>query len=323
MSLAGGFRDLLRPPPHRGPLIAAGAVCLGVGVALEEVRLEEKLSNPVHMAILLAVGGLIFWLGAQAPNEGGEPPAYQSVLLVTGLGLLYAGLLSAADVLGADFDGFPAGAFVWTSLLAGTLALWPAFERNSAITLLLAAILGGVALLSAWSWIFGADSAAPYRWLLAAYAAFLVLSALALREPARRHAEVLIDAGGLSIAAIAIVPNGFALLFGEASLPGIWEVVLLGAGFGLIAFGALDRSPGPAYLGVVNLALFVFEVGYSDDETLFWWPLVLLAIGAVMLVAGLRPRRPLPPEPDPYRAGEAPLAARADDDEVVIRVRKD
>ena len=42
-----------------------------------------------------------------------------------------------------------------------------------------------------------------------------------------------------------------------------------------------------------------------------------------MLVAGLRPRRPLPPEPDPYRAGEAPLAARADDDEVVIRVRDD
>jgi hypothetical protein len=319
MSLA----DLLRPPPHRGPLIASGAVALTTGLALEELRLADRLPDPVHMLILLLTGGLIFWLGAQAPNEGGEPPAYQSVLLVTGLGLLYAGLLSTADVLGADFDGFPAGAFVWTSLLAGTLALWPAFERNSAITLLLAAILGGVALLSAWSWIFGADSAAPYRWLLAAYAAFLVLSALALREPARRHAEVLIDAGGLSIAAIAIVPNGFALLFGEASLPGIWEVVLLGAGFGLIAFGALDRSPGPAYLGVVNLALFVFEVGYSDDETLFWWPLVLLAIGAVMLVAGLRPRRPLPPEPDPYRAGEAPLAARADDDEVVIRVRKD
>ena len=41
-----------------------------------------------------------------------------------------------------------------------------------------------------------------------------------------------------------------------------------------------------------------------------------------MLVAGLRPRRPLPPEPDPYRAGEAPLAARADDGEIVVRVRR-
>jgi hypothetical protein len=42
-----------------------------------------------------------------------------------------------------------------------------------------------------------------------------------------------------------------------------------------------------------------------------------------MLAAGLRPRSPLPPEPVPYRAGEAPLAARADGDEVVIRVRDD
>jgi hypothetical protein len=42
-----------------------------------------------------------------------------------------------------------------------------------------------------------------------------------------------------------------------------------------------------------------------------------------MLAAGLRPRRPLPPEPDPYRAGEAPLAARADKDEIVVRVRQD
>ena len=42
-----------------------------------------------------------------------------------------------------------------------------------------------------------------------------------------------------------------------------------------------------------------------------------------MLVAGLRPRRPLPPEPDPYRAGEAPLAARVDEDEIVVRVRDD
>jgi hypothetical protein len=42
-----------------------------------------------------------------------------------------------------------------------------------------------------------------------------------------------------------------------------------------------------------------------------------------MLGAGLRPRRPLPPEPHPYRAGEAPLAARTDDDEIIVRVRED
>jgi len=158
--------------------------------------------------------------------------------------------------------------------------------------------------------------------LLAFYSAFLVLSALALREPARRHAEVLIDAGGLAIAGIgALSVNIFGV--DQTPLPGIWEVVLLGAGFGLVAFGALDRSPGPAYLGVLNLVLFIVAVAGSGDDTLFWWPLTLILIGAVMLIAGLRPRRPLPPEPNAYRAGEAPLAARADEDELVIRVRDD
>jgi hypothetical protein len=324
-------RELLRPPGHRGPLIAAGAVPLAVGIALEEIRLAGALGTGVHMLILLASGGLLYWLGAQAPNEDGEPPAYQSVLLVTGLLLLYAGLLTAADVLGAGFDRFPAGAIVWTSLLAVGLALWPALERNSAICLLLAAVFGAFALLSAWRFVFHAASQAPYRWLLLVLAAASVLASLALREPAPRHAQQLVDAAGLAIAAVGLaglLPGIAAELVGFGSgtadaLGGVWEIVLLAAGFGLIAYGALDRAPGPAYLGVLNLGLFIAAVGGSVDGTLYWWPLILLAIGVVALAAGLRPRRPLPPEPRAYRAGEAPLAARADGEEIVVRVRED
>ena len=193
----------------------------------------SSLPHGVHVAILLAAGGLIFWLGAQAPNEDGMPPAYQSVLLLTGLPLLYAGFLTAAD-------------------------------------------------------------------------------SLALREPAPRHAEVLIDAAGLAIAVIgaggSLDPLAVNLTGG---LPWYWEIVLLGAGFGLVAFGALDRRPGPAYLGVVNLILFIFAA--SVGTTLLWSPLILIAAGGFMIGAGLRPRRPLPPEPTPYRAGEAPRAARVRD----------
>jgi drug/metabolite transporter superfamily protein YnfA len=325
MSLAGGLRELLRPPPHRGPLVAAGAVSLAVGVSLEELRLDDGLPIGVHMAILLLSGGLLFFLGAQAPNEGGKPPAYQSVLLGAGLPLLFAGLMTTAEALGSDF--WAPGALMWTSAVTAALALWPAFERNSAISLLLAAIVGGVALLSAWAWIFDAQSPAPYRWLMAAYAGGLVLCSLALRAPARRHAEVLTDAAGLAIAVIGLsgvsnlnTPIGAS---GTSGLPWFWDIVVLGAGFGLVAFGAVDRSPGPAYLGVVNLILFILVVGGGDNGTLYWWPLVLIAGGVAMLVAGLRPRAPLPPEPAPYRAGEAPLAARADEEEIVIRVRDD
>ncbi len=319
MSLAGGLREFLRPPPHRGPLIAAGAVALTVGIALEELRLEDRLDTGVHFAILLAVGALVYWLGVQAPNEAGQPPAYQSVLLVTGLGLLYAAFFSLADLLGARAHGLPpAGTIVWTSSLTAGLALWPALERNSAICLLISVVLTAASLLAALSWVFAPGSPTPYRWLLAVYAAALVLGSLALREPAPRHAEQLVNAAGLAIAFIALI-GGTPLRM----LPGIWEVVLLGAGFGLLAFGALDGAPGPAYLGVINLGLFVFTVSRSREPTLYWWPLVLLAAGAFMLALGLRPRRPLPPEPPAYRAGEAPLAARADGEETVIRVRED
>ncbi|WP_196807630.1 hypothetical protein [Candidatus Solirubrobacter pratensis] len=325
-----GVRELLRPPPHRGPLIAAGAVVLGVGIALEELRLSGSLGTGVHMLILLLPGALIYWLGAQAPNEEGRPPGYQSVLLVTGLLLLYAGLLTAADVLGADFGPFPAGALVWTSLLAVGLALWPALERNSAICLLLAAIFGGIALLSLWRFVFHASSQTPYRWLLLVLALACVLASLALREPAPRHAQQLISAAGLAIAVMGLAGLLASLVtflsLGAAlpgRLPGFWELVLLAAGFGLIAYGALDRAPGPAYLGVLNTGLFIAAVAAGPQPTLYWWPLTLLAVGVVALGAGLRPRRPLPPEPRAYRAGEAPLAARADGDEIVVRVHEE
>jgi hypothetical protein len=295
MSLAGGLRELLRPPPHRGPLIAAGAVALTVGLGVSALRLRDTLAPGLLAAPLLASGALVFWLGAQAPNEDGRPPAYQSVLLATGLPLLYAGLLALV------WPPAP-GALVWSSAIVGGLALWPAFARNSAISVLLSMVLGGVALLAGWAWLFGWSPTAA-RWLLLLDALALLFASLPLREPARPHAEALIVAGGLAIAVIGLLT--------PRSLPWFWQLVLLAAGFGLVAFGALDRSPGPAYLGVANLALFILAAGASDDG-LRWWPLVLLTAGLVMLAAGLRPRRPLPPEPDPYRAGEAPFAARAD-----------
>src|SRR4051794_5248217 len=120
MSLAGGLRELLRPPPHRGPLIAAGGVAVAGGIAVETLGLRGALPLGAHAAIRLVTGGLLFWPGAQAPNEDGEPPAYQSVLLATGLPLLDAGLLATAAAFGATFDPFSAGAILWTSAVVGT-----------------------------------------------------------------------------------------------------------------------------------------------------------------------------------------------------------
>lgn len=318
--------DLLRPPPHRGPLIAAGAVVLAVGIAAEELRLRTELAAGAHLAILALAAGVILALGLQAPNEGGRPPAYQSVLLVTGLLALYGALLRLADVLGAD--GLTAGALAWTGAVQAAVAAWASARRRSAVCLLIAAVAAGIALLAAFDWIFDPGSFTASRWLLLALSLALVLASLLLRAGAPRHAELLIAAAGLSILAIglqALVVAAFGSFFaslGGDVLPGFWELVLLGAGCGLVAYGAVDRAPGPAWLGVANLAAFVLAVGLAD-ATLYWWPLALILLGAGAMAAGLRPRRPLPPEPDAYRAGDRPLASRTADEEVVLRVRDD
>jgi hypothetical protein len=323
--------ELLRPPAHRGPLIAAGAVLFTVGIALEEQRLDEVLPNGIHVLILAAAAGLILGLGLQAQLEGGRPAAYQSVLLVSGLLVLAGTLLELSHLLGADFDdNFPAGAFVWTSLLLCGAALYPALRRNSAICGMIAGIAFGVAILAAANWIFGADSQTVYRWLLLVLALAFVLASLALRGGDPRHAELMVITAGLATLSIALVAS-LGALFGVFSgfggtdqgfLPGFWEFIVLGAGCGLIAYGAVDHVPGAAWLGLAHLLAFLAAASAGADDTLLWWPLILLLLGGVVMATGLRPRRPLPPEPAGYSV-ERPLASRADEEEIRMRVRND
>ena len=281
--------ELLRPPAHRGPLIASGAVLLTVGIALEEQRLQDALPDAVHVLILAAAAALILGLGLQARLEDGRPAAYQSVLLVSGLLLLEGALLELANLLGADFEGgLPAGALVWTSLLLCAAALYPAVRLNSAICGMVAGIALGVAILAAANWILGVDSQAVYRWFLLALAVAFVLASLVLRGGHPRHAELMVITAGLATLAIAVAASVGALVGaftfdGTTSdggfLPGFWEFIVLGAGCGLIAYGAVDHVPGAAWLGLVHLLAFLAAASAGADDTLLWWPLILLALG--------------------------------------------
>ena len=321
--------ELLRPPPHRGPLIAAGAVALAVGLALAELRIADALTPGYHLFALAIAAGVVLALGAQAPNEDDDrPPAYRSVLLVTGLALLYLALLRLADALGDTSEDLPSATTTLTALVEAAVALAVAVRSRSAVCGLIAAVAGMVAVLAGLEWVFEPDSFTASRWLLGLGAAALVLGSLVLRATRPRQAELLVIAAGLAILAIAVqaaLDAFFGTAFfgppGDSLLPGFWELVILGAGFGLVAYGAIDRLPGPAWLGVANLAAFVVVAGLYHDETLRWWPLLLILVGAGAMAAGLRPRKPLPPEPAAYRAGDAPLASKTE--EVVLRVRVD
>jgi len=312
---------LLRPPGHRGPLIASGALLLAVGVLLIPLRFDE-LGAGAELVILLGAAVPVLGLGLQARLEEGRPPAYQSVLLVTGLVLLAAALSALADLLGADGPTSSSG-LLWPSLALAAAASYPAARRGSAVCALIAAVSVTVALLALVDLVLSPDGLGPYRFLLVLVATACVLVSLRLRGSAPRHAVQLVNAAGLAVAAL-----GLSFLLGE--LPGLfdarsedagagWEALLLACGCGLVAYGAVDREPGPAYLGVVVLGLFtVLGAGIGGgDGSLLWWPLLLVALGGGVVVAGLRPRSPLPPEPGEGAGTTVPLRSRDDDDGVI------
>ena len=318
--------SLLRPPSHRGPLIAAGATVLTVGVALQQLRQDDP-DTIVQLLVWGGLSALLLWLSVGNPLEGGRPPAYQSVLIVCGIVTLVPALLHLADVLGAELDGSPKpGTRTWVALVTCGVATLIAVRRNSGIAALLAAVAGAACVVSAADWVADPGDGF-YRFVALAIALTLVVVSLILRGSRPRQSEQLVNAAGLAILAIpvwAAFGAIFALFgFGPSELlPGFWEGVVLAAGFGLIAYAAADRTPGPAYLGVANLAAFVAVTTLGADDTLEWWPLILLAVGALMLLAGLRPARPLPPEPEGYRRDELPLSSRVEGGEQVFTVRE-
>src|SRR3954470_8894641 len=120
------MRELLHPPAHRGPLIAAGALVLSIGGAVVQVRMDW--SPAAHFAVAVVLAVTLLWLGLQAPPHGGAPYPHQSVLLVLGLAASAAALARLADVIGEPGDS---GAIAATSALLAGLAVFVSARRRS------------------------------------------------------------------------------------------------------------------------------------------------------------------------------------------------
>src|SRR4051794_41864412 len=72
---------MLRPLPHRGDVVAAGAVALAALVALLQVRFDDAWGKGIHFAYAAAALAFVAALALRAPREGDAPRAYQSALL--------------------------------------------------------------------------------------------------------------------------------------------------------------------------------------------------------------------------------------------------
>jgi hypothetical protein len=302
----------LRPHPHRGDVIAAGAVPLAIAGYLIELRMRQWSLGP-RFVVIAAIGGLILAMGWLAPLEGPGPRAYHSILLIAGLLSLLVAFELLAEVLGARRPP-GAGATAWTLAAEAALAVGAARRAHSAACTLIAALAGVIAVEAFVSWVFHPRGLGTFRAMLLVLALGYAVGAVRLRDRHRRHAVALVNAAGIVTLVLALSWLLVALVSGALSRTGAgsvlagpasasasfgWKLYLLAIGCGLIAYAGADRERGPAYLGVAVLAAFVLLAGVpvSGRGSLLGWPLFLLVLGAAGLTIGLRPRRPLPPEP--------------------------
>jgi hypothetical protein len=284
------------------------------------MRFSEGWGAGVHLTYAAVAWAFVTTMAVLSPLEGDTPRAYQSVLYVAAVALFIDVVAQASRVLGSGDVDSP-GTATWVLAAIAAFALAFAIRRNSAVCTLLGSLAGGLAVLAAFNWIWSLDGVASFRWVLLALMAVYGVVAIGQRDRRPRHGVALIDAVGLAALAIAvsfIVDQGFFIGFADEphSTPGVawgWELLLVSVGFGLIAYSSVDRQPGPAYLGVLNLIAFALIASLEidgDGATLLGWPLVLALAAAFLLTIGLRPTTPAPPPPDIDAPEPPPLPLR-------------
>ena len=290
----------LRVAPHRGDVVAAGAVVLATLVYLLSARFDSEWGAGIHLLYSAAAATGVGAMALLSVREEEAPRTYQSILYVATFALAIAALVNLAEVLGAQDGLSSAGTFTWVGALLTALAAYLAVERNSAVCTLLGAVAAGVTVeaFADWTMDIGVRTA---RWILLGLFVAYGLAALGQRDRRRRHAVQLVNATGLAALAIALsyaVAAFLGLFSGGGSgfgVAGGWELFFLAAGCGLVAYASVDHEAGPGYLGVAVLLAFVIVT--AEDGSFLGWPLLLLLAAGALLAAGLRPSQPLPPEP--------------------------
>lgn len=294
-----GGRGLLHVPPFRGDQVAAGVVVAAALVVLLELRMAWPAVARLALAAAGAIGAGVLLSGCPR-----QPRPYVSAIVTSTVLLVALALGRLGEVLGAGGLVGGAGALTWRLAALGLIAALLARTYDAAAATLVAALaLAFVPLVFA-LWV-GDPSAGVQRLLLLVMALGLALAAVSRRDRRPAHAAQLANAGGVALAAMgatALVARGAAALFGPGGPPvaGIgwgWELPLVAGGFGLLAYGAVDRQRGPVLVGLLVLATFVASASHDGDGSLLGWPIALALAAGFMLVVGLRPTTPAPPEP--------------------------
>lgn len=311
---------LLAPKPFRGDQVAAGTVCLTLLSVLLHLRFGETWARGV--LLLVAALPLVFVLAmaVPVPTDGGGPRAYLATLYICSWVLTLLTAFALADLLDASLS---AKNPTWIAGVPTLLALFFSRRRDAASGTLLAGVGATVTVYAFANWIDVVGSLEATRRVLLMIAIVLALTALWQRVRGPAHGVQLLNVTGLVVLAIAVtlvIESLFGLFFGEAtsffgsadgphaaSVGWGWAALCLGTGVGLVAAGALDAERGNAVIGIANLVAFLI---LAEEGDLLGWPIVLALAAVVLLVIGLRPSTPLPPEPDIRDEGGPPVALR-------------
>jgi hypothetical protein len=320
--------DLLRPKPFRGDVIAAGVVVLAALVWVVRVRFSAAWGDGAQLAWATGPWAFVTLVALLAELEGDAPRAYQSVLYIAAVALVLAVVTSLGDLLGAGgaFSGSRTTA-IETAPVA-VFALGFAIGRNSAACTLLGSLFGGVAVIALLDWAFS-PAVGALRWELTGVTVVCGIGAIGQRDRRLRHGVALIETAGTAVLVIGLTfvfstlvqrstggsIGGLHVFSGhvDASVGWGWELLIVAAGFGLIAYSSVDRQPGPAYLGVLNLIVFTLITSFgvsAHGATFLGWPLALALAALALLIIGLRPTTPAPPPPDVDAPEPPPLPLR-------------
>ncbi len=301
------LRDLITPKPFRGDVIAAGVTVLVIAAGLLELRVIGGLDAGIRCAILTVLWAFVLTLALRSPDEGGEPRAYQSVLYVAALVFALLALAALAAVLGDDGWLEGEGARAWVLALMTLHAGLLGRGRNSPVCTLLGAVGFAGVVATGLLWLTDEQHVRAARWLLFGLAVTYILNAVRLQTRAPRHAVAFAEAAGFTMVGLAMtwtgkllpLPNGGAfpvdgLNTGDAEPGAGWTIVLLASGLALVGYGGVQRERGPIWIGALLLLHFCM---LELDGGFFVWPFALFVLAAVLLIAGLRPTTPAPPEP--------------------------
>jgi hypothetical protein len=303
----------IRPDPRGDWLRMLGGVLFALGAVVLFARKGNDWAAFPLLIVLAVPTVVVFGLGAMGALAAGEVARWHAVLMITGVLLSVLAFGQLWDTVGVNTDTSGFGFLIFICVAA--LAAFASFGVGAAYQALLAALAGIAAWLFFFDMILDEPGVNAFRWLLLVLCLIYAAVAFALRDRDAPQAPEFVTAAGVAgvtvglIGVIAGAGGAFgALFFGGAPSDGegqsvVWDIWLLLFSLALVAYGAVVRARGPAYVGFVGLLAFAllqgFEVsarleGDEPDFSFAGWPLVLLLVGAAALAAGAIGRRPPP-----------------------------